>query len=34
VVADIEDLRRIRGEVESLSEDFRKSLAYLEARDA
>lgn len=33
VVANIKELKRIRNEVESLSEDFRKSLAYLEARD-
>ncbi|MBO3833138.1 MAG: hypothetical protein FGF51_07145 [Candidatus Brockarchaeota archaeon] len=33
VVANTKDLKRIREEVESLSEDFRKSLAYLEAKD-
>ncbi|MEM3104282.1 MAG: hypothetical protein QXD69_02115 [Candidatus Bathyarchaeia archaeon] len=33
VVANTRDLKKIREEVESLSEDFRKSLAYLEAKD-
>ncbi|MBO3809371.1 MAG: hypothetical protein FGF50_07240, partial [Candidatus Brockarchaeota archaeon] len=33
VVANTKDLKRIREEVESLSEDFRKSLVYLEAKD-
>jgi hypothetical protein len=33
VVANTKDLKRTMDEVESLSEDFRKSLAYLEAKD-
>jgi len=33
VVANTKDLRKIKEEVSSLSEDFRKSLAYLEAKD-
>jgi hypothetical protein len=33
IVANTLNLRRIREEVESLSEDFRRSLAYLEAKD-
>jgi hypothetical protein len=33
VVANTVDLRKIGEEVSSLSEDFRKSLAYLEAKD-
>jgi hypothetical protein len=33
VVANTRDLKKIKDEVESLSEDFRKSLAYLEAKD-
>ena len=33
VVANTKDLKKIQEEVESLSEDFRKSLAYLEAKD-
>ena len=31
--ANTKDLKRTMDEVESLSEDFRKSLAYLEAKD-
>ncbi|MEM3905885.1 MAG: hypothetical protein QXZ17_03310, partial [Nitrososphaerota archaeon] len=33
VVANARDLKRIKEEAESLSEEFRKSLAYLEAKD-
>ncbi|MEM2981197.1 MAG: hypothetical protein QW385_07550 [Thermoproteota archaeon] len=33
VVANTRDLRKIREEAESLSEEFGKSLAYLEAKD-
>jgi len=33
VVANKSDLRKIEGEVSSLSEDFRKSLTYLEVKD-
>ncbi|MBS7654645.1 hypothetical protein KEJ43_06210 [Candidatus Bathyarchaeota archaeon] len=33
VVAKTRDLRKIREEAESLSEEFRKTLAYLEAKD-
>jgi len=33
VVANTVDLRKIGEKVSSLSEDFRKSLAYLEAKD-
>jgi len=33
VVANTRDLKRIKDEVESLSEEFRKSIAYMEAKD-
>ena len=33
VVANTKDLKRIKEEVSSLSEDFRKSIAYMEAKD-
>lgn len=34
VVANTKNLKRIREEVETLSEEFRKSIAYMEAKDA
>ncbi|MEM3807386.1 MAG: hypothetical protein QW413_02150 [Nitrososphaerota archaeon] len=33
VVANAKDLKRVRNEVESLSEEFRKSIAYMEVKD-
>jgi len=33
IVANTKDLKKIKNEVESLSEDFKKSLAYMEAKD-
>ena len=32
-MANTKDLKKIKDEVESLSEEFRKSIAYMEAKD-